>query len=59
MALTGFQFATGCNQPGSVCGGTNALERNVSGKMAVKATCCPTSTVGTSMPSQTPTHDMA
>ncbi len=56
MALTGFQSATGCSQPGSVCRGTKALDMKVSGKIAVKATCCPTSTVGTSMPSQTPTQ---
>ena len=38
--------------------GTNALEMNVMGKMTTKATCWPTSTVGTDRPSQMPTQDI-
>jgi len=58
-ALNGFHSATGRNQPGSVSVGTNAFERNVSGKMIRKPSCCPTSTDGTSRPISTPIQAMA
>src|SRR3954454_21233158 len=57
--LTGFHSANGCSQPGSDSSGTKAFDTKVIGKIVVNATCCATSTVGTSWPTKTPSQDIA
>src|SRR5450631_2534108 len=56
--LTGFQFATGWSQLGSLCAVTNAFERNVSGNIQMKPALCATSTLFTDNPIVAETHDI-